>query len=56
MESKGRPVIVAMIQVSNDAWILRAFLEATSLWADYIVIVIECQLMAFVKLLMNIQK
>lgn len=28
-----------MTQVHNDAWVLRAFLEATSLWADYIIVV-----------------
>ena len=27
-----------MTQVRNDAWVLRAFLEATSLWADYIIV------------------
>ena len=27
-----------MTPVRNEAWILRAFLEATSLWADYIII------------------
>ena len=33
------PQIVVLTQVRNDAWVLRAFLEATSLWADYIIIV-----------------
>lgn len=28
-----------MTQVCNDAWVLRAFLEATSLWADHIIVV-----------------
>lgn len=32
-------LIVVLTQVRNDAWVLRAFLEATSLWADYIIIV-----------------
>ena len=32
------PLIVVLTQVRNDAWVLRAFLEATSLWADYIII------------------
>jgi hypothetical protein len=39
METKSHPLIVVMTQVRNDAWVLRAFLEATSLWADYIIIV-----------------
>ena len=39
MGTKCRPLIVVMTQVRNDAWVLRAFLEATSLWADYIIIV-----------------
>jgi hypothetical protein len=38
METKAHPIIVVMTQVRNDAWVLRAFLEATSLWADYILI------------------
>ncbi len=33
-----RPLLIVMTQVCNDAWVLRAFLEATSLWADYIII------------------
>ena len=32
------PLIIVMTPVRNEAWVLRAFLEATSLWADYIVI------------------
>ena len=39
METKTHPLIVVLTQVGNDAWVLRAFLEATSLWADYIIIV-----------------
>lgn len=38
MDTKARPIIVVMTQVCNDAWVLRAFLEATSLWADYIIV------------------
>lgn len=34
----NRPLIVVMTPVRNEAWVLRAFLEATSLWADYIII------------------
>ena len=36
METK--PLIIVLTPVRNEAWVLRAFLEATSLWADYIVI------------------
>ena len=32
------PLLVVMTPVRNEAWVLRAFLEATSLWADYIII------------------
>lgn len=38
MEKKNRPVLVVLTPVRNEAWVLRAFLEATSLWADYIII------------------
>lgn len=34
----NRPLIIVMTPVRNAAWVLRAFLEATSLWADHIVI------------------
>lgn len=34
----NRPLIVVMTPVRNEAWVLRAFLEATSLWADHIII------------------
>ena len=30
-ESKNRPTLVVLTPVRNEAWILRAFLEATSL-------------------------
>ena len=33
-----RPLLVVLTPVRNEAWVLRAFLEATSLWADYIII------------------
>ncbi|MBR5631292.1 MAG: glycosyltransferase family 2 protein [Bacteroidales bacterium] len=36
--TENRPIIVVMTPVRNEAWVLRAFLEATSLWADYIII------------------
>lgn len=32
------PIHIVMTPVRNEAWVLRAFLEATSLWADYIII------------------
>jgi glycosyltransferase involved in cell wall biosynthesis len=32
------PKLVVLTPVRNEAWVLRAFLEATSLWADYIII------------------
>jgi len=35
---KTRPIHIVMTPVRNEAWVLRAFLEATSLWADYIII------------------
>lgn len=35
---ENRPLIIVMTPVRNEAWVLRAFLEATSLWADYIII------------------
>ena len=34
----NKPLHVVMTPVRNEAWVLRAFLEATSLWADYIII------------------
>lgn len=35
---KSRPLMVVMTPVRNEAWVLRAFLESTSKWADYIII------------------
>lgn len=35
---RKRPTLVVLTPVRNEAWILRAFLEATSLWADHILI------------------
>ena len=37
-ENKTRPTFVVLTPVRNEAWILRAFLEAASLWADHIII------------------
>ena len=36
--TKNQPLIIVLTPVRNEAWVLRAFLEATSLWADYIII------------------
>jgi len=36
--SEQRPLHIVMTPVRNEAWVLKAFLEATSLWADYIII------------------
>ena len=34
----NHPLLVVLTPVRNEAWILHAFLKATSLWADYIII------------------
>lgn len=36
--SEQRPLHIVMTPVRNEAWVLKAFLEATSLWADHIII------------------
>ena len=36
--TENRPLIIVMTPVRNEVWVLRAFLETTSLWADYIII------------------
>ncbi len=33
-----QPLVIVMTPVRNEAWVLRAFLETTSQWADYIII------------------
>jgi hypothetical protein len=33
-----KPIFICMTPVRNEAWVLHAFLKATSLWADYIII------------------
>ena len=38
MNSNHTPLHIVMTPVRNEAWVLRAFLEATSRWADYIII------------------
>ena len=35
---KINPLIIVMTPVRNEAWVLKAFLETTSTWADYIII------------------
>ena len=35
---KNKPLLIVLTPVFNEAWILPAFLKATSLWADYIII------------------
>lgn len=35
---KHTPLLIVMTPVRNEAWILPAFLKATSLWADYIIV------------------
>lgn len=34
----SKPLLIVLTPVFNEAWILPAFLKATSLWADYIII------------------
>lgn len=34
----NKPLLIVLTPVFNEAWILPAFLKATSLWADYIII------------------
>ena len=34
----ANPIHIVMTPVRNEAWVLRAFLESTSRWADYIII------------------
>lgn len=33
-----KPLLICMTPVRNEAWVIQAFLEVTSLWADYIII------------------
>ncbi|MDR3287618.1 MAG: glycosyltransferase family 2 protein, partial [Prevotellaceae bacterium] len=33
-----KPKLICLTPVRNEAWILNAFLQATSLWADHIII------------------
>lgn len=34
----NKPLLIVLTPVRNEAWILPAFLKATSLWADYIIV------------------
>ena len=36
--SNTKPLLIDLTPVFNEAWVLPAFLKATSLWADYIII------------------
>lgn len=33
-----KPLLIVMTPVRNEVWVLNAFLKATSLWADYIIV------------------
>lgn len=34
----AEPILIVMTPVRNEAWVLKAFLTATSIWADFIII------------------
>ena len=34
----SKPLLIVLTPVRNEAWVLHAFLKATSLWADHIII------------------
>src|SRR6478735_6483087 len=38
MEQASRPTIIVLVPVKNEAWVLKTFLECTSLWADHIIV------------------
>ena len=38
MNNENKPLLIDLTPVFNEAWVLPAFLKATSLWADYIII------------------
>ena len=42
MKETPRPLLICMTPIRNEAWVLHAFLKATSLWADYIIIADQC--------------
>lgn len=35
---KNRPLHIVMTPTRNEAWVIRAFLESTTRWADYVII------------------
>lgn len=35
---ENKPLLIVMTPVKNEAWVLHAFLKATSTWADYIIV------------------
>ena len=35
----SKPLLICMTPVRNEAWVLNAFLKATSLLADYVLII-----------------
>ena len=37
-DQESRPRIIVLVPVRNEAWVLRTFLECTSLWADHIIV------------------
>ena len=38
METINAPIHIVMTPTRNEVWVLRAFMEATTRWADYIII------------------
>lgn len=38
MKENNAPILIVMTPVRNEAWVLPAFLDSTSKWADYIII------------------
>ncbi len=38
MEKMSQPIHIVMTPTRNEAWVIRAFLESTTRWADYVII------------------
>lgn len=38
METITSPIHIVMTPTRNEAWVIRAFLESTTRWADYVII------------------
>ena len=38
METMNQPIHIVMTPTRNEAWVIRAFLESTTRWADYVII------------------